>query len=513
LVTLPRGFHRASIAVTALTLAGACGRGSALAPDAGTTSSQTIAWPLTAHPKVDLLLMIDGSGSMLTAQANFQANLGSFMDVLKALPGGLPDLHIAVVTSDLGAGDGTSIQGCTLNGEGGVFRFRPTGGCTSVGFTDPNATFIIDSGGANPTTNFGDRDITTVLQCLLITGSSGCGFRHQLGSVARALGADGAPAPAENAGFLRPYALLAIVFLTDDDDCTGPPDSPLFDPTSTTLSSTYGPTEGFLCNEWGHLCVPPGGGAPAQPSRFAPNNLPTDTVTYTPPMATMSNCQSFEQSPVLTAVGTIADGIKALKADPANQIVVSALVGLTEGPDSEGYIVSWQVPPVADVGPWPRINHACGDNLGAGSGFADPAVRIEQFVREFGANGSAYNFCQPNYGNSLTSIATRLAQMTTAPCFSAQVAMKPLTQAPDCAVTEVVSDIPDPSGNFGPAVPFCDSSGTTPCWQLLPGVPGTCPGGSISFSSGSQPIPAGASLTATCALCVPGQPDPSRGCP
>ena len=81
----------------------------------------------TVNRQIDLLFMIDDSSSMETAQANLKANMGNFMDVLKALPGGLPDLHIAVVTSDMGAGDGSSIQGCSVSGDGGVFRYQASG--------------------------------------------------------------------------------------------------------------------------------------------------------------------------------------------------------------------------------------------------------------------------------------------------------------------------------------------------------------------------------------------------
>jgi len=234
-----------------------------------------------SHPAIDILFMIDDSSSMEGAQANLRANMASFMDVLKAFPGGLPDLHIAVVTSDLGAGDGVSIQDCSVGGDGGVFRYAPTGSCASVGFTDPNATFIVDSGGGNPTTNFGSQDITSVFQCITGVGATGCGFEHQLASVARALGADGSPPPLENSNFLRPDAFLLIVLVTNEDDCSAPPGSPLFDPTSATLASMYGPTQNFLCNEWGHLCSL-GGAPPARPSRYAPTGSPTDVVTYSP---------------------------------------------------------------------------------------------------------------------------------------------------------------------------------------------------------------------------------------
>ena len=116
--------------VLATLTAAACGSTSA-SPDSGVTASETLTWRLDSRLQGDILFMIDNSASMATAQANLQANLGNFMDVLKGLAGGLPDLHIAVVTSDMGAGDGVSIQGCTANGDNGVFRFQPSAGCTA----------------------------------------------------------------------------------------------------------------------------------------------------------------------------------------------------------------------------------------------------------------------------------------------------------------------------------------------------------------------------------------------
>jgi hypothetical protein len=347
--------------------------------------------------------MIDNSSSMETAQANLKANMASFMDVLKQLPGGLPDLHVAVVTSDMGAGDGSSIQGCSINGDDGVFRFQATGGCVGTGL-DANATFLVDTGGASPVTNFGTQDITSVFQCITAVGAFGCGFEHQLASIARALGADGAAPPPENAGFLRPDAYLGIVLLSNEDDCSGPPESALFDPTSAQLSSMYGPTGNFLCNEWGHLCLSPTTGQLVRPSRYAPTNQATDVVTYSP-AGGPDNCMSNEQSPVLTPVGSIVTGIKALKADPARQILVGAIVG----PATE-YTVTWRTAPVVDTGPWPQIRHSCGAENAATS-FADPAVRIAQFVQQFGANGTLATFCQANYGETLHTMATRFGQV------------------------------------------------------------------------------------------------------
>ena len=85
-------------------------------------------------------------------------------------------------------------------------------------------------------------------------GRSGCGLEHQIASAAIALGFGGT-IPASNVGFLRPDAFLAVVFITNEDDCSAPPDTPLFDIASgTTLASPLGPLSSFRCNEFGHLC-------------------------------------------------------------------------------------------------------------------------------------------------------------------------------------------------------------------------------------------------------------------
>jgi hypothetical protein len=318
--------------------------------------------------KIDLLFMIDDSAEMVAGQANIKAGVPAFMNLLAASPRGLPDVHIAVVTSDMGAGDGSSIGGCTKTGDGGVFRFAPSGGCTATNLP-AGATFITSTGGADPVTNFGGGDIAAELQCIMAVGDSGCGFEHQLASVARALGADGSPPPPQNAGFLRPDAVLAIVLVSNEDDCSAPPGSPLYNPTSSTLASMY-------------------------------------VVTYSP-AGGPDNCVSAESQGLLlpVAAGGFTDQIDALKADPTNQVVVAAFAG----PPTE-YTVAWQTPPSGhDTGPWPFIRPSCLDMPSLT--FADPAVRIHQFVGEFGTNGLFDTYCQADYGATLAALAARLNQL------------------------------------------------------------------------------------------------------
>jgi len=276
----------------------------------------------------------------------------------------------------------------------------------------------------------------------------------------------------------------------------------------------YGPTQPFICNEWGHKCLVPPGlpnvGMTLTPSRYAPNSLATDTVTYTAAAATTSNCESFEDSPVLTAVGVSADEIKGLKADPYNQIAVAAVVGLNEGPDSNGYTVAWRAPPVADTGPWPFIEHACGAE-GSATGYADPAVRIEQFAEQFGASGSVDSFCAASYG---PSVAASLASAAGPPCIKGKIATLPNSNSPDCAVTELVPNPADPAHPTATDVPACAGL-APPCWSLAAPPPGSSAACTavIALDLGTIQPPADAVANVNCNLCIPGVPEPSVGCP
>jgi MYXO-CTERM domain-containing protein len=338
--------------------------------------------------KLDLLFVIDNSASMMTSQANLRTNLPGFMDVFKNLKDGLPDLHIAVVTSNLGANDG--VTSCAGEGDAGAFQFSPRPPCTDTTLA-PGATFIADSGGTTPITNFTEPDITNVLGCIVAVGDQGCGYEHQLGAAVRALGADGRPPPPGNEGFLRPDAILDIVFLTNEDDCTAPPGSPLFDVDgNTNLASHFGPPTSYRCNEFGHLCGTP----PLPPPRLSPN--PADAAAT----VTLEGCKPAEGSGILTPVAELASEILSLKSDP-DAISVVAIAG-----PATPYTVHWTPAPTADSGPWPAIMHSCDNGPDVGTG--DPSVRIQEFVRAFGDNGSIYSICQASFAPALNQVVEKL---------------------------------------------------------------------------------------------------------
>jgi len=334
---------------------------------------------------VDLLFMIDNTSGTSLLQNNLLRNFPSFTEALSSLSGGfLPNLHIAVVTSDMGAGDG-SIASCAADGgDAGIFQSTARGTCTSTNL-DPGATFISDVDGVKNYTG----NINDVFTCIASVGNSGCGFEQPLASVARALGADGRPPPAENQGFLRQDALLFIVLLMNEDDCSVPPGSALFDTTSNVdLASQLGPVTNFRCNEFGHQCNG------AKPPRLAPTGSVNDVVT-------LDGCVSAEGAGMLTPLATLRAQIRSLKPFPDQQILVAAIAA-----PSAPYTIEWRNPSIADTGPWPVIDHSC---TGSDGSFAAPAVRINEFAAGFGANGQTSTVCVDTFGPILSSLAVQLA--------------------------------------------------------------------------------------------------------
>ena len=426
---------------------------------------------LPANRDVDILFLVDDSSSMAQAQATLRQSFGRFVSALRNLPGGLPGLHVAVVSSDMGAGDG-SISGCSGTGKSGVFQYVPRGTCPSTGL-QAGATFISDVGGVkNYTGNLED-----VFGCMAPLGQAGCGFEHQFAAITRALGADGRGGPpAENAGFLRLDAYLVVVMLTNEDDCSAAEGIPLFDTSvNLTLASQLGPPSNFRCNEFGHLC----GGAP--PNRNAPNGMITDTVHY-------QSCMSAEGNGLLKTVAETAAQLKALKADPANQIFVASI----QGPPTP-YGVHWRSAAVADTGPWPEITHSCTADNGS---FGDPGVRTAELVAQFGDKGLRSSICDAEFATALERLATGIGAAMAGPCIR-----EPIADDPARAGYQPQCNAEMPVGSAIQAVPSCaDNGGAAPCWSLSTDAAG-CQRPRIMLAAGAT---APAWSRYDCALCAAG---------
>jgi len=484
----------------------ACTSRTLVAPDIHPTVTTNNVYKSSLNNELDLLFMIDNSQSMAPLQDKLMANFPIFMNVLKALPNGLPDIHVAVVSQDTGPGiyDLPSIH-CRYQGDQGLFQYQPRGSCTTPPLA-PGQTFL--QAAENQTQKNYTGDITDAFTCIAALGEGGCGFEGQLKAVRWALDqsqddADPPPpgTPVANAGFLRDEAYLGVILITNEDDCSVPSASDLIDPTSIHDADRYGPLWSFRCNEYGHLCTNVAGkpaGTLAAPLRGVNMDL-TGCVSNDDPTGDSAHPPGLE-----TRVADEVAFLKGLKADP-NQILVAAITGPVT-PYNTSMID--QLLPDGSHEMQPNTEHSCMQNNGE---YADPAIRIQQWVEAFGRNGLFLPICADSFAPALTNIATALSQLLGPQCVSGPVALN-ASGVPDCAVNDRFSD-PTTKKVVETAIAACAANGNSPpCWTLDPDPMCSQPNQTIlNINRGTTPLPNNVSTDVSCALCVPGVKQ--AGCP
>jgi hypothetical protein len=423
-----------------------------------TGGGKVYVFPPPYDRNTDILFVIDDAPGIAVSQKKLTASLSSYTDTLKANLGSFPNMQLAVISTDMGAGHETGISGCRPGGDAGAFHANLVGTSCGLNALPPGDTFIrYLNGGSNTLV-----DIYPTLACIASLGDHGCGFKHPLASVMRALGADGAPGPPANDGFLRDYAFLQIVVVTSEDDCSAPPDSDLFDETSRTITDPLGPLQSYRCNEFGHLC---GGAAP-------PRTMAADLS---------GTCVSNEHGKLLQ-VDEIVKALKALKSDPS-RVYVTVIAGA-----ASPYKVALAPSQVqGDSSQWPHVEHSC---TAADGATGDPAVRLQQWVAGFGANGLFESICGDTLAPALQASAQQLAKAVLPPCIDLG------TDPNTCSYVE--HDVDAKGQPVDIVLPNCTSTwGLGACWTALPGTPDCRTGWSVTF----QHPPMSTFLVNTTATC------------
>ncbi len=396
--------------------------------DAGMDPRQVVAQiPATPNRDLDLLFVIDDSPSMLDKQANLVANFPTFINVLNSLPGGLPNLHLGVVSTDMGT-RGSEAAPLTTNigqiGNGGCGGSGKSGNLVTNAAV--NGTFIADikqSDGSRLRNYTGTLE--TVFGQMARLGANGCGFEQPLSAMKAAL--DNNPA---NAGFLRPDALLGVVFLTDEDDCSIKTPA-MFGPESPTL----GPLQSFRCTRFGVRCTVGG---------TTPDAMNT--------VGAKSGCTGTTGGQFMTDVAPFRTFLTSLKGD--TRLVVTAAI---TGPTTP-FAVELRTPPGGGTGN-PAVAHSCTYTGAQGLEVADPPARIQQFLDLFPDASASETICQQDLSGSLGVIGQLVSRGIGAPCI-----VVPLTDVDpnmpgaqyDCVVEETV-------GTVVTTIPAC---GTAPCWRF-----------------------------------------------
>ena len=169
-------------------------------PDTGLSLGGEPAKEDTACKKMDLLFVIDNSGSMGEEQANLKTNFPKFVDILnkfKTKSGDPIDYRIAVTTTGVTAHIVTSFGGFDQVGDDG--KFRTTSGMSRAWLERT------------------DTKITTLFQSIANVGTSGPSYEMPLEGGRLALRDR---LKDSNAGFVRDDALLGVVYMTDEEDCS-----------------------------------------------------------------------------------------------------------------------------------------------------------------------------------------------------------------------------------------------------------------------------------------------------
>jgi hypothetical protein len=346
------------LAALVLLLAACGGDDQLLAP------AQVASFPLAAKSELDVLLLIDN-----TVNGDNQRALSVVPDQLFAL--GNASLHIGIATSDLGttgsldgrAAPGQPIGsgnpgGCSGSGQDGVLQVK--------GDVVVSGSYLAI--GSDGSTNFQGTLADTLQKMILQIGVAGCGFEQTLAGVDQAL-----TNPA-NAGFRRPDASLAIIVLSDEDDCSVR-DSAFFDPSQT---SPLGPVTSFRCTKQGVTCDQDLGSAGAK-----------------------TNCRPSEGNEYIEDLSDLLAPVKASETDPL-RLAISAIIG----PPTPFAVEDRALAP--GNAPLPALAQSCNYTDSAGMlTVADPAVRIAAWTAAL--NGQTYDICQNDYSDTAAGINHQLS--------------------------------------------------------------------------------------------------------
>ncbi len=371
--------------------------------------------PTSVERDLDILFVIDSSQSMTEEHTALRASFGSLLDRLDDGAGGLPNVHIGVVSSDLGTAPHAVDGRCDATG-GDQGRMLTAGGCAALGgnlfledVLDPDGTRRRNYSGT-----LGDA-----FSCLSNVGSSGCGFEQHLEAMKVAL------SPGTNPNFLRDDAALAVIFVADEDDCSSP-GGRLYDPGAT---GTLGALTDFRCHAHGIECTD-------NPDPAA--------------IGVRTGCAPDPDSTLLQNIDAYVSFLVDLKGGRRDKVIVGGVIGdpsqVEIGRDSLGR---------------PEVRAACPSG---GLGASEPGLRFAAFFDRFQFS-SHHSLCDGDLSAALDTIGEVIDEnLELRYCPRRPLADRnPMVSGlqPECSLTQV-------DGSTQTVIPLCDvADGAVPCWRVV----------------------------------------------
>lgn len=362
---------------------------------------------------VDVLFVIDDSLSMKEERDNLIANFPRFMAMLTTgdvdgdgqpdFPGAR-DLHVGVVSTDMGTFGQNDV--CTPNGQDG--RLVTQGATEMTGCSASYPAFLgyapslDDPAGASAEAERRQRDFA----CVASLGTQGCGFEQQLEAALKAVTPSTSPirfvsgtghADGANAGFLRPNAVLAIVLLTDEDDCSA------LDPEIFSRSTARYPIElsNLRCAQY-----------------------------------------ASEAQGALQPVQRYVDGFLAAVGGDASRLVVSVIAGVPAAlapdgtaPDIEALLAHPDLQTRADPDHAGQVVPSCPQT---GPWLAYPPRRLLQVARGLGDSATVSSICRADLLPALRAVSAKVGSQLRGACLPRPLETRGNDGVVDCVVRETV---------------------------------------------------------------------------
>lgn len=365
---LRQAMRTALLIAPLLTTAAACADRSVAIVDIDHVGESVVEFEVSENRDVDILFVVDNSNSMEREQARLAEKFSNVIDALARHPDGLPSVHLAVVSTDLGGGG--EQNPCSDVGDNGQFL-----GETCSTLNGPFLKSIARSDGTRDENFTGSLPET--FACMATLGNRGCGFEQPLESMRRALSGPQATS------FLREHAYLVVVIVSDEDDCSAK-DTSIFDGRTQSLASPLGPPKSFRCFEHGVRC-----------------DQDDEQIRNTGPR---SGCVPRDESQYLYAVDEYVQFLYGLKRSP-DQVLVATIAGELEPVNVVSrYDERQNLDYVA-------LDYSCNED----DAEAVPPIRLSAFVHGFGeANRQETSICADDFSNALDDIGNLIVKRAAA---------------------------------------------------------------------------------------------------
>lgn len=465
---------------------------------------------------VDILFVVDNSGSMGGEQGTLAENFGAFIDVLEGQQVGA-NYRIGITTT---AGNGNlRATSCRSRLDEFLFSWQfgdideQQRGCLdncdldAIAIAEP---WVEKSSG---TTNLPPGvSMAQALQCIGPQGINGPGLERPLESMRATLLDD-------TQGFIRDDAVLAVIFVTDEADCS------MDDADAAWISSSEGMVfwthpdraSSGVCWAAGVTC---GGGPGVYDDCVAEDKARSGLPTTDPDDAVLYPVQRYVD--VLTDIAEQ----KQLEGGQG-EVLVALLAGVPLDYPTTGQIV-YQDSVFDDF----NLEYGIGPGCGQGTETIQdppgiPPVRLRQFADAFATDqGNIYSICDDDYGVALSQIADAIGEINERACISGCVVDgQPETPQlePDCSLIETFGD-GAPNAPVAPCVLVGDgwdfpAPEIDTCYRALTDVDGSTPnvfddmstqcltvGSNLEFIVERRvgvPIAAGTSVEVSCQLAAP----------